>query len=198
MRSVVPTTLQRPSFVKIMTVWGLRYEKRLLFWIFPFLYRARFLGGPWFTIWSSLRCCYSLGLLNKFSSVSAFVYWQSEYTYGAKKLIIWLANSNLKKLPFDRYGIRSEMAQLARTKLVSHGLAPSGNYGISSSIKVHSGAANAGESSPLPIKLMWTYKDLNDGSGRHGPQPTTRRSSTAEIKHSMKFILLPHFVPSLL
>lgn len=57
-----------------------------------------------------------------------------------------------------------EVAQLARTKLVSHGLAPSGNYGISSSIKVHSGAAYVGESSPSPIKLMWTYRDLNDGS----------------------------------
>lgn len=31
MRPVVPTTLERPSFVKIMAVRGLRYEKRLLF-----------------------------------------------------------------------------------------------------------------------------------------------------------------------
>lgn len=60
--------------------------------------------------------------------------------------------------------LKDEMAQLARTKLVSHGLAPSSHYGISSSIKVHSGATTVRESSLSPIKLMWTYKDLNDSS----------------------------------
>lgn len=84
-----------------------------------------------------------------------------------------------------------EMAQLARTKLVSHGLAPSGNYRISSSIKMHSGAANAGESSPSPIKLMWTYKDLNDGSGRAGRPASDRGFHPLKSKECYFVDLLP-------
>lgn len=72
------------------------------------------------------------------------------------------------KIAFDRKAVvyLVESGQLARTELVRHGSAPSANYAISSSIKVHSGASSAEKSSQSTIKLMCTYKDLNDGSGR--------------------------------
>lgn len=89
------------------------------------------------------------------------------------------------------------MAQLARTKLVSHGLAPSGNYGISSSIKVHSGAANVGESSPSPIKLMWTYKDLNDASGR-GHEGNTVGYVVTAYERTLTFNEIEHPKPTIL